>query len=368
MRVEASLPSEAAVLSRQPRLRVMVGGEILIGAYEAEVMSSNCYGADQFEVTAAIGLDAWADAAFWSSEQGLYVDVQVSIDGGLGYTSLVQGFVDQVSLDVVNGIVRLRGRDLSAALIEARTQEAFANRTASEIAAIFAQRHSLLPAVVPTSTPVGRYYGGSYAAATLDQFTRATTEWDLLVYLARYEQYDVFVKATALYFQPKGDPSTATTVLRPQDVSRIMLKRTLSLAGDVEVTIKSWNSQSQQMTVETVQSSVSSPISASGSGSAVAPKQYVTVRPNLSPDVALRFAQQQITEICRHERAVEIVMPGDLTLMAGDTILLEGTDTAFDQAYYVDSIRRQLQSNTGFHQSVILRNASPRTYTSASSQ
>jgi phage protein D len=352
---------------REPRLRVLAGGDILTGAFQAEVISTNRYGADRFSVGVALGPDPWADAAFWSSAENLHVEVQFSVDQGQTFISMIQGFADLVSLDAIGGSVRLRGRDLSAALIEARTQEAFANRTASEIAAIFAQRHGLTPAVVATSTLVGRYYGGSYATATLDQFTKSTTEWDLLAYLARCEQYDIFVQGTVLYFQPIADADVATLRIRPEDVSKITLNRALSLVGDVEVTVKSWNSQLQQTVIECVQGSMESSGAAAQSSESSSPSKYVLVRPNLTPDIASRLAKQQIAELCRHERTVHIVMPGELTMMPGSVILLDGTETAFDQAYYIDTVERVMQPRTGFTQSVILKNTSPRSYTSSSS-
>ena len=95
----------------------------------------------------------------------------------------MQGAVDSVSIDPTLGLVRLDGRDLTGSLIEARTQETFANRTSSEIAALLAGRHNLTPRVSSTTTPVGRYYQSEHDSITLSQFSRATTEWDLLVYL-----------------------------------------------------------------------------------------------------------------------------------------------------------------------------------------
>ena len=360
------LPNEPTPSSRAPRLRVLVGGQELTGAFQAEVVLTNHFGADRFSVAAAMGSDPWASAAFWSSETNVYVETQFSLDQGASFTSLVQGLADQVSIDPIAGTVGINGRDLSAALIEARTQEAFSNRTSSEIATILAQRRGLAPQVVPTSTLVGRYYESSYGTTTLDQFSRATTEWDLLAYLARCERYDVFVRGIELYFRPIAEPDTASQVLRPCDVTRLMLQRTLTLARDVEVTVRSWNSQQQQVITESVQSTLNSTRASSSSAQAVSPQRYVLVRPNLTPDTALKLAQQQVQELCRHERVVELAMPGELTLEAGSIVLLDGTGTEFDQTYYVNSIDRMLQPRTGFVQSVCLKGTSPRSEATAS--
>ena len=194
--MSCSLPGERRAC------KVIANGQIVCGAMEAEVISNNYYAADRFRASVALGIDPWAGASFWASEPDILLDVQFSLDGGASFVSLVQGVVDSVSIDPTLGLVRLDGRDLTSALIEARTQETFANRTSSEIASLLAQRHNLTPQVIATTTPVGRYYQSEHDRITLNQFSRTTTEWDLLVFLARQEGFDVFVQGQTLYFQP----------------------------------------------------------------------------------------------------------------------------------------------------------------------
>ncbi len=132
-------------------------------------------------------------------------------------------------IDPALGLVHLDGRDLTTSLIETRTQETFANRTASEIATLLAGRHSLTAQVVPTTTPVGRYYQDEHDRITLDQFSHATTEWDLLVFLARQESFDVFVQGQSLYFQPATQPTDIAMAVRPGDLIDLKLERSLTL-------------------------------------------------------------------------------------------------------------------------------------------
>src|ERR1700733_6426353 len=104
---------------RAPRLRLLANDQALIGACEAEVNSNNHYGADHFSAVVALGPDPWADARFWSSESNILINVQFSLDDGASFTSLIRGLVDMVSINPINGSVRISGRDLTAALIEA---------------------------------------------------------------------------------------------------------------------------------------------------------------------------------------------------------------------------------------------------------
>lgn len=137
----------------------------------------------------------------------------------------------------------------------------------------------------------------------------------------------------------------------------IKLERSLTLAGDIEVVIKSWNSRQNSAFAQQARASGRGGAQRSGT----TPQCYVFVQPNLTPDEALKFAQQRLTELTRHERTIRISMPGDLSLSPRSMIALEGTGTEFDQPYYVDVIERRLRQNGGLTQFVMAKNSSPRT-------
>lgn len=347
--------SDASSIWRTPRLRVIANGQIVSGATEAEVASNNYYAADRFSVSVALGVDPWAAASFWAREPEVLLEVQFSLDGGASFTSLVQGAIDRVSIDPTLGLVHLEGRDLAASLIEARTRETFANRTSSEIASLLAARHSLTPHVSPTTTPVGRYYQSEHDSITLDQFSRATTEWDLLVFLARHEGFDVFVHGQALYFQPAAPTTGPVVSLQPADLIDLKLERSLTLARDIEVVVKSWNSRQSNAFVQRARASGSSGARRSGES----PQRFAFVQPNLTPDDAMKVARRKLAELTRHERTIRISMPGELSLNPHSMIALEGTGTEFDQAYYIDVIERRLRHD-GLTQHILARNTSPR--------
>ena len=326
---------------------------------EAEVISNNHYAADRFSTSVALGVDPWAEIPFWASESDILLEVQFSLDDGASFASLVQGAVDTVMIDPTLGLLHLAGRDLTASLIETRTQETFANRTASEIASLLAGRHNLTPQVSPTTTPVGRYYQNEHDRITLNQFSHATTEWNLLVFLARQEGFDVFVQGQTLYFQPATQAADIAVSLRSEDMIDLKLERSLTLARDIEVIVKSWNSHQNNAFVQRARAA-----GRTGRGqSSGQPQRYIFVQPNLTPDAALKFAQKKLVELTRHERTIEISMPGELNLTPRSMIMLEGTGSEFDQAYYVDVIERRLHYNGGLTQNIRAKNTSPRTET-----
>ena len=352
---------------RLPKLRVLANGMPIAGVVSAEVTSNNHYAADRFRVDIATSADPSMGPAFWAGTASIVIDVQVSVQpapvaaAATSWQSLAQGQVDLVDIDMVSRIARLEGRDFTAALIEARTQETFANRTSSEIATILAQRHGLTPQVTQTTTPVGQYYQLEHDRITLDQFSRSTTEWDLLINLAQHEGFDVFVQGTTLVFAPPTQQPDnpivlrpVTTVTGPANILDLRVERSLTLARDIEVTVKSWNTKQQNAFTQTARASGQN---GSATPSSTGPAQrYVFVRPNLTMDEALKLAQSKLAELTRHERTIIAAMPGELSLTPRSIVILEGTVTSFDQSYYVDEIERSISIGSGFTQRIVARN------------
>ena len=359
--------ASAGGVVRAPRLRLLVGDLVVQGVKDAFVAANNHYAADRFTITIALGVDPVATAAFWSTQNFFLVDLQAGLApataplGAMAWVSLIQGPVDSVQIDVLRQTVQLQGRDLTAVFIESRIQQSFANQTASDIATTLAGNHNLQAVVTPTTTPVGRYYNSEHDRITLDQFSRATTEWNLLVWLAEREGFDVFVQGTTLYFQPPNPASVPALTLSANPESGnanaldIVMERALTLAGDISVTVKSWNSRQGAAFTQTV---TASGVSALGSQGA-RPQSYVFVRPNLTPDEALRYATAKLQELTLHERVVIVRLPGELTLTPRDMIAISGTGTAFDQLYFIDTIEREIRFDGGFTERIRAKNTSP---------
>jgi hypothetical protein len=349
-------PSAPGVV-RAPRLRVLANGVAVAGATDAEVVNNNHLAADRFYTSIALNADPSGAFELIASPE-ILVDVQVSLDGGMSFTSLIQGNVDSLSMDPVCGTVELEGRDLSRALIETHTQETFANQTSSEIATMLAGRHGLDADVQATTTPVGRYWQLDHDRIVLNQFGRITTEWDLLATLAQHEGFDVYVTGATLHFRaPVDDPAPsavlrpAATVNGPANVASLRLDRSLLLASDVQVTVRSWNSRQGSGCMQTAKHA--------GSGVAGGMAQtYAYVVPNLMPDDALRLAQNRLAELTLHERVLTAEMPGELVLAPRMMLRLEGTGTDFDQSYWVDRIERRISMQYGFSQILSAKNTS----------
>lgn len=321
---------------RQPRTRVLFAGLDLPGVLGIEVQSNNHYSADRFRVQFA----ASAVPHELLQVPGSVLEILVAVDEF--WASLIVGAVDSASFDPVKGLFDVEGRDLSAKFIESQVDDTFANRTSSEIAQILAGRHGLAALVTPTRTAAGRYYQSEHDQVVLGSFSKATTEWDLLAFLAAREGFDIYMTGAALWF---GPPQVdAVKVLQNSDCVSLRLEHCVGLARGMDVTVKSWGSKSAAATV----------VTASAAGSAPPLKRTLT-RPNLTADEALALANRTIADLKRHEWTGHVVMPGELTMSSRSQVMIAGTSTMWDRLYAVTKITRQLDVRRGFSQSVDLQ-------------
>jgi hypothetical protein len=132
----------------------------------------------------------------------------------------------------------------------------------------------------------------------------------------------------------------------------LSLERALTLARDLEVTVKSWNTRHQAAFTQTARSTVN------GSRGG-APQRIVVVRPNLQPNDALQLAQRILADLSSHERIVHADLPGELSLTSRSQITLTGTGTDFDQTYYIAELDRHFSLAHGYTQRLRLKNSDP---------
>lgn len=352
-----------------PRLRVLADQTPVDGAQSFTITANNNRQADQFNAAFALlpGSDFSAD--WWSRQGRVRLSLQAGFadptDGVSGWTTLLVGDCDSVDIEMTTGIVRVAGRDLTALLIDQKIVASYQNQTASQVVMNLAKGAGLTPNVASTTTLIGRYYRADHTNTALDQFSEASTQWDLLVYLATQEGFDVWVSGTTLNFQPPPEKPVMvkmpyTTGIIPRfGGMELSLHRAMTLAKDVEVQVRSWNSHHKKGFTVKLRGSIKT-----NEGAVVKlgpPQTYVFVRPNLTHAQAEIFAQQKLKEISRHERMVSVKMPGDLSLNVRDMVQLRGTETGFDQDYYIDTIERSLNLKSGFVQTVTMKNHSPQT-------
>ena len=356
--LDLNSPRASTGIVRQPTCAVTVNGVALTGVIEVEVTNASHFTADSFHVVcASSGLPSSYGPTYWALSVGDQIAVSVSFPGASA-TQLILGQVDGVEFDPINGTLTLSGRDLSAPMIDARTSEKFVNLTSSQIAQQLALRHGLDSVVTATATKAGSYYDIDNVVLTQEQ-----TEWDLLVYLAGQEGFDCWVSGNQLYFQPPPVSASVPYKMIYQGAGSgglssnaidIKLGRSQTLAKDVIVKVQSWNQQQQKSFTVTYHVSQAFKGQRSGGQS----QTYSFTVPNLSRDQALKLAQAKAEEITRHERVLTARLPGDNVLSTRSMVQLVGTNTAWDQNYYPDTVTRTLSVENGYRMELRAKNHS----------
>ncbi len=268
------------------------------------------------------------------------------------------------------GELHLDGRDRTADFIEAKTFETFKNQTSSQVATTLAGRHGMQVQATATNTLVERYYSIDHDKTTLNDFARVTTEWDLLTFLAQEEGFDVFVVANTLYFQPSTPPNQNPITFSLDVQSRSWLiangisfrfQRALTLARDIQVTVQTWSSKAKSGFKVIARATGAAKASAAQTAQHGAPttQNYVFTRPNLTHDQAQNLANQKLAELSRHERIVNVEMPGDVTTQPRQGLRITGTGTDCDTTYYIEEVERRIDVE-GFTQTITAKNSSPK--------
>lgn len=347
-------------VGRQPRGLVKVNGAVVSGWIFFETDENEHSSPSTFHaVFAASVLPKDHGPDWWASQGDLTIELFAGFPSdpaayGEGeLASIFSGKVDDLTLDE-EMVLEVRGRDLSAPLLDTKTSDKYINQTASQIATKLAAKYGLTPQVTATSTRVGTYYKQDHVDLKDDR-----SEWDLLLWLARQEGFQVFVAGKTLHFGPmptSGSPYVfARTVIPGQppawNAKSVKFSRTLTVAKDIEVTVTSWNA--------TKKLTYTRKATRSRKGSAPHVQKYSYRIGNLTPEQAQKRANQILIDLSRHEMKVSVEGPADVGLVIGGVIKITGTETLFDQTYFPSSIHRLMQADGGYTWSVEAKNHSP---------
>ncbi|MGF6899390.1 hypothetical protein [Paraburkholderia sp. GAS348] len=339
-------------------------GTNVTGWTALEVDNNTYEGADTFSVTfAASALPPTNDADWFSTQKTIYVEIFAGIVANSSKWTTddlpkpwIYGQVDDIDYDPVKGTLRIRGRDLTALLIDAKTTEKWQNKTASQIAILLAKRHGLTPQVTPTTTQVGKYYQIDHTT-----MTDSSTEWDLLTRLARFEQYGVYVRGLTLFFQPRTTPDSATpyqvTWTQPSSsqafasssAKGLRLKRALTISRGIVVVVRTWNDLACKVYHSTYPTGKPGPNSQT---------HYCTLH-NATQQACDLKARSYYRELVQHEMSLSAEFPGDDVLDVTMPVRLTGTNTPFDQLYYPASVKRSIDFESGYRIELEAKNSAP---------
>ncbi len=359
--------------ARNPRALLRINDIIVRKIDSVEYIENNYYQPDSFRVQMPLYNAAdKINIEYWLGQDAILVEVFVGfpsdpINYGIAdLQSLVLGGVNDLNVKIFDGgggFVVFNGFDLSKKFQDNKIVEKFQNQTSSQIAITLANRRGLTPVVTATTTHAGTYYTQNSV-----QLGTQVTEWDLLTFLAQQEGFQVFVRGTSLYFQPRPVQAPNPYLISIQtpengrnptgNISRLNVSRNLNYARDVIVNVSSMNANSGRITA-TARGKPNKRLVASRAESIGQAQTFDYFIPGLSQQQALTRAQNILNDISQHERLIEVGLPGDNILRKDSIIKLQGVCPAADQIYYPDTIRREIGGNGSYIMDVRAKNHSP---------
>jgi phage protein D len=336
----------------QPTFKVLLNGSVeLSGIVDFEVTNASHFAADTFRLTADLEkLPVGYGLSYWSQSIGDELEISAGFTTSIGssLTSLIYGQVDDVVVKLEERQLELIGRDLSARFLDVKTAEHYQDQKASDIAITLAARHGMTASVTPTKLRVGTYYEYYHSRLTKDQ-----SEWDLLMFLAEQEGYDLWVSGKTLNFQPPVSDNQPPYVLcwadggqgaRSGNFQSLTMHRSQTLAKDVIVKVQSWN-QAQEAVITAENHRNQANKSQRSGGEA---QIFTFYPPNLTKEQADKWAAAKAEDITKHERVITGTIPGDTVLNHRSLIQLSGTNSDWDQLYNVDTVSRRMSVKDGF--------------------
>ncbi|CAH2603221.1 conserved protein of unknown function [Rhodovastum atsumiense] len=353
---------------RAPRIAMRVNGQFVPGLLRFSVASNNYWSADLFSAhLASSALPRGHGPAYWADTDAIDLELLAWLEGRTQPATIIRGLVDQVAVGLEQGTIVLRGRDYASLLIDTRTSEKFPNQTLSQIAHMLAERRGLEADVTETTVKAGDYYKGEHV-----QMSDAVSEWTLLTWLVEREGLDVWVSDRTLHVReppavelpPLGilyNPADAVEGTMRANAPVIALERNLTLARDIQVTVRSWNhEQKAAITVTRRGTRIRRPVERMRSQN-LPPHSYVFTVPGLTRVQAEQLAEKKLAELSRHERTLLLQgLPAVPGLTVRRRLRLSGTGTAFDQDYFIVEMDREFSFDCGSRMSLRCKNSSPR--------
>jgi phage protein D len=339
---------------RRPRAIVKIN-DTQVEFVDIEIRSGAPYTADTYfleiplnEKTGTLNL------AYFASTEKFLVKIYVGFPNDVDsfttsdLTLMIQGDSNDVEINPSEGLVSISGRDLSSRLIDKKVTKSFSNITASELAEQFANENGLKSDITKTTQVLGTFL------QTAQTYTaNNTTQWDMLTEAAMKENFIVFVKGETLVFKPNpvNDDNLKPYILNyaPKDINntfpvfdkgtKINFFKNNIVSGNVRVTVKVPYSTYTGKAFHVKQNAKSK------DSKEQFIRQYVYSHPGLTNEQAVQKAKQLLNNLVVHGVRFSAELVGDIILSKDMLIKITGTETDFDQVYYIESIVRKITIN-----------------------
>lgn len=313
------------------------------------VNSTNTHAADTFEIEVPLYKQTVKDLEVILNTESL--EIEIAVDDGTGsFVRILFGYVDDYELDPVLGLVTLTGRDLTSLLMDTQaiTSKVIAQLTASDVAEAYAEEHNLKQNITPTTQFVGQY--DKYHHVLI---TGTTTEWDVLCKLAQNEDYDVYVIDETLHFKPKTTTKDYYRIdwsyfdkngFESSNALKIKLHRTMTIANDIEVIAKGFDSVTGTSFTKTFKRARTP----QRKQSRVKKQIYYINANGATPDQITEIARNALKQLSAYQKRMDLSLIGDTLLTPRSIIKLTGIGYGFDQLYYPYKITRSMSFGEPF--------------------
>jgi phage protein D len=330
---------------RHPKAFLVIDGARLL-CKKAEVSSSSTRKSDSFSAEFSLGYatDEGFDISWWADQDTM--DAQVIFTTGVGDTkTMITGQVDEITLDLVEQTVSVKGRDKSAKLSEKRRSQKFNNQKASDIVSQIAADNGFSPVIETSDDDAGKQYHKDTVHLALNG-----TDFETLSSLAEREGCKWFVSGDQLYFIPKDADGDAYEVHyrepTPEEYEsgnfiKLNMSRNLRAAKSVKVKVKSWHHKDAKAYEHTAE--------ASGGGEALEYEHHIAMA---NQEQVEKVAKSKLKDVIRHEMNLSVTMPGDLAIDPTQKLALSGTGTQFDQEYDIDHVKFSMSYDGGFEMEI----------------
>lgn len=365
---------------RHPRSIVAVnGGKMDFLSWE--VNSNGYYAADTFTAKFPLYLN---HAGWWSKQTSLDVDIYDGYPSNpdkfsiANLTHRILGRVDSVELDPIEKVVHVTGRDYTSKLIDTKVLPPDPNMTSSDFAIKMAALYGFdigdskyqdvktgelgKGTIQRTFIKIGTYYGTDHVSTKVEK-----SAWDILTYLAKQEQFIVYVSGKRLFFHaaPSPDKPRVLTLDNSTNIPnaptpRLNFIRNLTLSRGIIVYVRYWNYKRPKGGVAVARVHRTGDRILKKNQPVTGEEQVYTYNAgNVSAAKAQALAQAYLASISQHEvRFTADDMPGDATLDPFQPVKWKYNGTMFEQVYFLESVVRSFSFDGGYFMSLRGKNHS----------
>jgi hypothetical protein len=335
---------------RQPRAWLNCGGGN-INLLRAVVYQTRGFVVSEFTADMALDDATNPGASFWSCTAPINASlIATNGDGSSGTVSLINGKIDRVNIDWDQRIVSVHGRDRAGELLDQKMQEGLPNKTYAQVLEEIAKNHNLT---------LHLNGGGGMAGKTFNfqeyQFQADNeNEMDVVHDLAERLGMHVHIFGNDMYVEPPGttDGGTYAIAYTPPTPLSYAVGNFIKLRTQADVAIAEGGSSSAASHhTNSKESFTSKETFLGGEGT-----EFYSYRPGLLQDQVQNLATRQMQEVETFAKTVEVNAPGDVNVNPRMQLALSGTQSCFDQSYFIDTVTHYFDLETGYRMTVEAKN------------